>query len=152
METASTTLRQLPETIKQITSFSESLTNDIVNGNINPLEGDYLLHAFEECVARVRKNEEVKKAILSEVEKYSKSTFEYRDATIQVKTVSKYDYSQCSLWNDIKYQENELAERRKKLEAIMQNIDSPIADTDTGEMIYPAACESSKTIAYKFKK
>jgi hypothetical protein len=146
--TALSVVALFPETRKQINDFSEQVINSVYDGKTNPLEVDYAFKCIEETAKTIR--EGIKKDVVSECEKYGDKPFEYKGAkSVQVNNRSTYDFSGCSMWNELKEQENAIAEKRKKLETILKTIQGEMADAESGEILNPAPCSNSKIIVYK---
>ena len=139
-----------PENKQQIKAFSENVINYVVSGETSALKTDYILKCMEESIKVIRegiKNEVVSEA---EIESPSGKSFEYMGAkSIQVISRSTWDYSKCNLYNELKAKENVIKEQVKRVEKIMQVIETDMADTETGEILTPATKMSTKSIVYK---
>ena len=139
-----------PENKQQIKAFSENVINYVISGETSALKTDYMLKCMEESIKVIR--EGIKNEVISEAEIESPSgkSFEYMGAkSIQVISRSTLDYSKCNFYNELKAKENVIKEQVKRVEKIMQVIETDMADTETGEILTPATKMSTKSIVYK---
>jgi hypothetical protein len=142
-------LTVLPSTKKEIESFTGAVIENILSGNDSALKIDQQLKAIEAICEKIRKHEGIKEAVISEAEKYGKGDQEFNGAKFNLVSRASYDYSLCQMWNELKDQEKAIAEKRKKLETIMQSISAPVADAETGELVEPAVKSVSQIITWK---
>lgn len=126
----------------QIDTFISQALNDIYNGSGDVLEMAICLSSMEAIVKGVRAG--VKDLILSESEKYGDKSFEYKGALITRVNRASYDYSNCDAWIDID-------NKKKAIEKTMKAISTPVADAESGEMIYPAIKKETESISIKIK-
>jgi len=155
METAITTVRQLPETKAQIEIFSHQLEKGLTNGQIIPSD----LLRFQKAMEKVF--EKIKPVLiettLDEIEKYGKSAVLNGAEFSIIEAGTKYDYSVCddAKWNDLSKElesiKNKIIERETFLKSIKEKLE--IIDTESGELniINPCVKSSSTTIKVKFK-
>lgn len=95
METASSALSILPNTKDEVISFSRKLENEIIEGNIDPLE----ILRYQKSIEAVFKNikETLDPAARKEAEKYGTKSFQFKGITITLsENGTKYDYSNCN--------------------------------------------------------
>jgi len=155
METAISTLSQLPETKKQIETFAYSLEQGLINGQI--VASDLL--RFQKAMEKVF--EKIKPTLienaLQEISQYEKNTSIKGTEFSIVEAGVKYDYSDC---NDLEYNtltiqiealKSTLKERETFLKAIKQPIQ--MIDETSGECytIYPPKKTSTTTLKVTFK-
>jgi len=155
METAITTVRQLPETKAQIEIFAHQLEKGLTNGQIIPSD----LLRFQKAMEKVF--EKIKPVLiettLDEIEKYGKSAVLNGAEFSIIEAGTKYDYSVCddAKWNDLSKElesiKNKIIERETFLKSIKEKLE--IIDTESGELniINPCVKSSSTTIKVKFK-
>jgi hypothetical protein len=155
METAISTLSQLPETKQQIETFAYSLEQGLNNGQI--IASDLL--RFQKAMEKVF--EKIKPTLienaLNEISQYEKNTVIKGSEFSIVEAGVKYDYSNC---NDIEYNmlntqlealKSTLKDRETFLKSIKQNMQ--MIDETSGEVytIYPPKKTSSTTLKVTFK-
>jgi hypothetical protein len=155
METAISTLSQLPETKQQIETFAHSLEQGLNNGQI--IASDLL--RFQKAMEKVF--EKIKPTLienaLNEISQYEKNSVIKGSEFSIVEAGVKYDYSNC---NDPVYNEHfqtleNAKERLKERETFLKCIKEPMhfINEDTGEAItlYPPKKSSSTTLKVTFK-
>jgi hypothetical protein len=154
METAISTLSQLPETKQQIETFAHSLEQGLNNGQI--IASDLL--RFQKAMEKVF--EKIKPTLienaLNEISQYEKNTVIKGSEFSIVEAGVKYDYSNC---NDPVYNEHfqtleNAKERLKERETFLKCIKEPMHFiTEDGEAItlYPPKKTSSTTLKVTFK-
>jgi hypothetical protein len=136
-------IKQLPETKAELVLFSSKVKESILNGDINPIEIDVRLKFLEELINSIRKDKDVKDLIVSEIHKYEK-TFNYRDkAIITISERSSYDYTNDCVYTELK---EKIKARENLLKALPKN---GMADTETGEMVYPPIVKKTDIVSYK---
>ena len=147
-------ITSMPCTWDKITSFVHVAKEEILSGEHDPLMIEISLKAMEETIKCIRKDEEIRNAVLKEAAKYGKS-FVFHDVKMQVKeTGTKYDYTVTgdSEWAILDAQIKELEEKKKAREKYLQNL--PIegaVSAVTGEFLNRPAKTSTTTIAITLK-
>jgi len=129
---------QLPSTIESIEKFEAHFISEMEDKN--PLQIAVQLKALEELVKRLRANNRVRNYIMSEVDKYPEKIFENNVAKFEkAETNVKYNYSKCNdtVINDLMIEQQEQDKKIKKRQEFLKNldIDNPVADTKTGEIL-----------------
>jgi len=149
MENAISYLNVLPQTKEEIKSFASKVKESYLLGEENPLKLHIQLKSFEILLKTIKDDKEIKEAILNEVEKYGAKNFEDFGAKISITERGTYDYSNCnhSEYNELLKELSELTEKKKKIELMLQSIDRPVGDADTGEIINPAQKKSNTIIS-----
>jgi hypothetical protein len=155
METAISTLSQLPETKQQIETFAYSLEQGLNNGQI--IASDLL--RFQKAMEKVF--EKIKPTLiensLNEISQYEKNSVIKGSEFSIVEAGVKYDYSEC---NDLEYnmlntQLEALKSTLKERETFLKAIKAPMQmiDENSGECftIYPPKKTSSTTLKVTFK-
>jgi hypothetical protein len=155
METAISTLSQLPETKQQIETFAHSLEQGLNNGQI--IASDLL--RFQKAMEKVF--EKIKPTLienaLNEISQYEKNTIIKGSEFSIVEAGVKYDYSNC---NDLEYntlntQLEALKSTLKDRETFLKSIKHPLQmiDENSGEVyiIYPPKKSSTTTLKVTFK-
>jgi hypothetical protein len=155
METAISTLSQLPETKQQIETFAYSLEQGLNNGQI--IASDLL--RFQKAMEKVF--EKIKPTLienaLNEISKFEKNAVIKGSEFSIVEAGVKYDYSEC---NDVEHnkltlQIEDLKSTLKDRETFLKAIKAPLQmiDENSGEVytIYPPKKTSSTTLKVTFK-
>jgi len=128
MDNALSYITQFSLTKTQIDFFARKAQEEIDSGTYNPLAIHLCLKAMEEIVKKIK--EGIASQVMLEAEKYGKN-FEFMGAKFQLSERRSYDFSNDSAWCD-------LDNTKKQREEMLKHLSSPLADKDTGEMIYPA--------------
>jgi hypothetical protein len=146
----SSVITLFPTTKTQQSIFVGKLIDNVLNGEINPLESEIQMKNIEDVVKAYRSNEEIKEAVLKEAEKYGQKTFETSGATVQIKEVGvKYNFEDCGHleYNSICDAINQLTAKKKEIEARMKAHSEKWIETDiqTGETyeVYPVSKSST---------
>jgi hypothetical protein len=155
METAISTLSQLPETKQQIETFAYSLEQGLNNGQI--IASDLL--RFQKAMEKVF--EKIKPTLienaLNEISQYEKNSVIKGSEFSIVEAGVKYDYSNCNdlEYNTINTQLECLKSTLKDRETFLKSIKEPLQmiDEGSGEVytIYPPKKTSSTTLKVTFK-
>lgn len=136
-------IRLLPASKSQQKDFTNQLLRAIQSGVVNPLEMEVYLKAMEDVVKIVRHDSGFKECLMDEVDKYPEKEFRVGNAVVVKSSRTTYDYSDDSVWADIK---SKLTEREKML----KNIGQEMADPDSGEIIKPATRKQSDFLKIRF--
>jgi len=129
---ALSTLSEMPLTKTECKTFANMAIEEILSCERNPLQIEIQLKALEETIKLIRENEQVKKCLQTEAEKYTEKTFKFQNAEISKMSRSNYDLSTC---NDSIY--NKLKSDIKEREAFLKALNSQVANPETGEIINP---------------
>ncbi|MFO7613550.1 MAG: hypothetical protein R6W71_02820, partial [Bacteroidales bacterium] len=128
---------QFGMTKTQIDLFTQRVLEEVDSGMYNPLTIHLCLKAMEELTKRIK--EGIAEQVLLEAEKYGKS-FEYMGSKVQLSERRSYDYSDDGTWS-------ELEKAKKKREELLKYLSAPLADPETGLMIYPAQFKVTPVIS-----
>jgi len=142
MERAISVIKDFGLSKDQIDQFVSQVLNDIHNHDGDVLSTAICLSAMESVIKKIRAG--IKELIILESDKYQEKTFDYQGAVITKASRATYDFTKTDKWN-------ELSEAKKELEKVMKSITRPMADADTGEIIYPAQKNISESISIKIK-
>ena len=155
METAITTVRQLPETKAQIEIFAHQLEQGLTSGQIIPSD----LLRFQKAMEKVF--EKIKPVLiettLDEIEKYGKSAVLKGAEFSIIEAGTKYDYSGCgdAKWNDLSKELESIKGKLKDRETFLKCLKEPMTfvNDETGEIINlnPPKKSSSTTLKVTFK-
>lgn len=141
---------------RPIADIVASAVNNIVEGNIDPIEAYAMITRYERAIAEIKDNPRVREIMLKEIAKYGS-----RGATIgelvitQAEAGVKYDYSGCGC-----SEYEEMVQQRAALDADIKEIEkclkampvSGMADPKSGEMWYPPVKSSKTTIKVTTKR
>jgi len=116
-------------TLAHVPESAERVIEQVKNGEVNPLAVDYFCKCMEEFTKLVRKNVDVKSAVLTEAEKYEGQV--YNGAIPKIKT------RQTAIFKDATLAELKQAvkDRQDLLKAITSN--NRLVDPETGEELQP---------------
>ena len=155
METAISTLSQLPETKQQIETFAHSLEQGLINGQI--IASDLL--RFQKAMEKVF--EKIKPTLienaLNEISNFEKNPIIKGSEFSIVEAGVKYDYSDCNdlEYNSLSIQLEALKSTLKDRETFLKSIKQPMQmiDENSGEVftIYPPKKSSTTTLKVTFK-
>lgn len=154
MERAITVLKNLPETKKEIKTFSEMVVNEILSGIEDPIKFEIRLKAIEEVIKKIKKRKDYQELLIDEIEK-NNGKIELENAEISISNRATYNFVQCEdeKWLNLNAKLSELKEKIKEREDFLKriNYDSNVVDADTGAVIYPPEKTSKSVIVIKFK-
>jgi hypothetical protein len=155
METAISTLSQLPETKQQIETFAYSLEQGLINGQI--IASDLL--RFQKAMEKVF--DKIKPTLienaLNEISNFEKNPIIKGSEFSIVEAGVKYDYSDCNdlEYNSLSIQLEALKSTLKDRETFLKSIKQPMQmiDENSGEVftIYPPKKSSTTTLKVTFK-
>jgi len=128
------TLAQVPETAK-------ALKDQIISGEVNPIQADYFLKCIEELAKNIRKDAQVKEIIFNEAEKWEGET--YNGNVVKIKERRTPQFNDETL--------KELKQKVKEREALLKSItnDSNVIDESTGEQLQPIEYKLTRFIEWK---
>jgi hypothetical protein len=137
METATSTLKLMPNNLGQATSFAASLIQEMENGQVSAL--DILTHV--KCIEKSFEllKDKLMEFAIDEAANYEKS-FEYISVKIEKCEVgTKYDFSKC---NDFKLAKisaevDKYSKEKKEREATLKTLKTSIKEVDeeTGDIV-----------------
>ncbi len=137
MDNSITTITQFNLNRTQIKNKARQILEEIDMGEYNLLNVCLCLRAMEELVKKIK--EGIADQILAEAEKYGKD-FTFHGSQFQVTTRRTFDYSQDAIWADL-----DMA--KKQREEMLKHLQAPVADPETGEMIYPARYKAIQVLS-----
>jgi hypothetical protein len=129
--------------------ITRSYIDDIVEGEVNPLQAVTVVAALEQFVKSVRGHVLVKDAVRAELEKYGSKTVKFNGATFTMKTVgTRYDFSVCDdpVWRELKARSDNAAAALKEREEMLKVLPLEgitVVDDATGEVCH--VCRPGKT-------
>lgn len=145
-ELASSILFSFPENPEQVDTFLMSLKEEILSGIIDPKRLIIQKKIISDTLDALMNDIDVKRYLAEEIEKYGKEGAGYGSFKITKEQRRTYDYSQTGDSLILKFQDE--AERYnqqlKGRQKFLQMLSKPMADPETGELIYPAAVSVSE--------
>lgn len=141
-ELALSTLFLLPETPDQIKSFVESAKEEVLNGLIDPKKLIVQMKIISDTLEAIKDDKDIKKCLSDEIEKYGKEGAGFGDFKITQEQRRTFNYDQTGDAMVVKFQDeaSKASEQLKARQKFLQMLSKPLADPETGELIYPAAC------------
>ena len=139
-------------TLAKIEATANDFVSAVKNGEIAPLKAWTDLAKLQKLIDVCK--EQIQEEALQDAERYEKNASIY-GCSVQVKEVgTKYGYSRSEAWKMAKQEEEEIAGRRKKIEAMLKNAtpDAPYIDTATGEAITGVTKSSKTTVVVTINK
>jgi hypothetical protein len=131
---ATSLITQFNLTKVEIADFAQKVSQEILNGEYHPLEITLCLKAMKEAIDQIEKN--IDQVVKDEAEKWTEKSFIYAGAKFEKKSRKTYDFSIDSKWQS-------LDAEKKARETMLKALTDAVADSDTGEMIYPAKWKES---------
>ncbi len=144
-------LNNLPISKTGVDEIVNTAIESILSGKQNPLEIAIKLKAMEDIIKSIRASQDVKDFTLDTAEKTGSKSFDFNGARITIAEVSKYDYSVDAYWNKLVNDIELKTTHRKNRERLLQDLDSPVADPETGELITPATKTQDKQLRINLK-
>ena len=140
-------LKHLPFTKVEQADYVSQAVDEILSGNIDPLQADIRLKAMAEVITAIREDLRVKNAVIEEAEKYGK-TFSLSGVSITVSKKTEKDYSGIDpVLDDLQTQADKLKEMIKARKITI----SAGVDPSTGETFAPPKTSTTQFLTYKFK-
>lgn len=155
METAISTVRQLPESKQQIELFAQQLEASLLNGEVSGIDLIRFQKAMEKVFEKIKPT--LTETALNELELYEKTPIIKGCEFSKIEAGVKYDYSGCNdaIYNEsikeLEYFKNGLKQRETFLKAIKEPM--TIVNEITGEVvtINPPIKSSTTTVKVVFK-
>jgi len=145
---------------EKLAVIQREFTNDILDGNINPLQAAAILKSMEDFSKTVRGNVLVKDCIREELDKYTEKSVHFNGLIFTKKVVgTRYDYSNCNdpIYNRRKLQYDIAAANLKEREEFLKIVPLEgltVVDDETGEVyqIIRADTKSEDGYAISYSK
>lgn len=154
MESAISTLTNLPTTKSQINDYVEAVKNDILSGYIKPEVAAITLKAFEEIVKGIRGDKEIKDFIQDACDLYAGKSFEFGDTKFTKSERPNYHFKVCESYRWLEASQA-LMKAKSDLKAVedwLKTLKEPTVDTLTGEVVNPPIVERISVISIQLKK
>lgn len=124
---------------------------EILSGEYDPLKIDIQLKSIEEIIKQLRKDTDVKRCILSEIDKHADKSFDFMSAKITKKNSVSYDFSNDTKWASLNSKIETLKQELKEHEDLLKVLKSPVYSEETGEMLTPPYKQITETYSISFK-
>ena len=144
-------INQMPRSKREIEAYVSNLKEMILSGNINGIEAAIFLKSMDEMIKQLKDDSDIKRMIISEVEKYGKSA-EFDGTKITLSERKSYSFDSDSEWEQLEEEIIILKNRQKMREAFLKVITKPVADPETGEIINPMPCQSTTVTTVSLRK
>jgi len=144
-------LNNIPATKSGVEEMVNIAVDDILSGRQNPIDVAIKLKAMEDVIKAIRANQDVKDFTMDTAEKTGSKSFDFNGARITIAETTKYDYTQDKRWSELDNTIKLNTEYKKHRERILQTLDSPVADPETGEIISPAPKTIDKQLRINLK-
>lgn len=142
MDNALSFITQFNLSKSQIDLFARKALDEIDTGLYNPLSIHLCLKAMEDLIKKIK--EGIAEQVMLEAQKYGKN-FEYMGAKVQLMERRIFDYSIDDTWNQIN-------RSLKQREELLKYLTTPLADTETGEIINPVPYKITSVITITLAK
>jgi len=129
-------LRRMPETKAQVESFAAAAVNEIMSGNVNPVEVEVRLKMIEDAIKLIRSNQHVKNLLVEQVEQ---GRGEALGAKLTLSRRTTYDFTNDPVYN---LHKSEMKAREIFLKG-MKGV-----DPETGEIVMCEKVSEFLTIKY----
>jgi hypothetical protein len=128
--------------IKQINAIAKedvinNVIEEVLEGNINPLELEMKLRALEDISKKIRADIRIKNAVYDEAMKHDGQ--QYNGYEVSVTSRKTADYASDDEWILLKA-------KVKAREVFLKSLKEPTIDKDTGEMVQPARYRVSDVV------
>jgi hypothetical protein len=142
-------IKAIPSTRRDIAIVTMKAVQEILSGDINPLETAIKLKAFEEILKSLKENLSIKNYILEEASKYPEKTFDAYGASITKAKRTTYDFTMCGdqVYAELMAQMDQLKKVIKAREEVIKAGVDPV----TGETFLPPKTETSEYLTIKFQ-
>ena len=143
-----------PRSKSEIETWVQGAKEELLSGNYNPLEIAIYQKAFFTALEDLFKSDEIKKMLMIEARKFPEKTISFQGAKITKSSKKTWHYEKCndSEYNNLCVIIEELTERKKEKEKLLQALKSEMANTETGEVINPAYFEESEYLTINLEK
>jgi hypothetical protein len=145
-----------PTTKEQAESFANKLTEEVLQGEVNPLELHVKLTAMQKAIDAVKKN--IASYTLTEAQKYNSKTFDFNSSKIEIQELgAKYNYDNCNdavlvrLNAELEKIKSAVEQRQAFLKVCKPG--QPVIDEETGESyeVFPPAKTSTTGVKVTLK-
>lgn len=150
---AISTITVLPSTKKEQETYITLVKEQILSGDINPLTIARQLKSFEDVIKALRDDKDIKDLFLNEAQKHGVKSFE-DGAKFGLQNRKTFNFTECndSKWNELNETINSAKLALKEREEFLKVLKEPIADVESGEIIYPPSFTSNEILTITLNK
>ena len=133
--------------------FTNAIRDAILSGDVDPLRLEVGLKSLENAISGIRKDEEIRAAVLSQAAKHGK-TFTAHGAEISVTERRTFDFTFCNdaEWDLLNEEEARVKEEKKRREAFLRTIpEAGVVDPETGALIYAPTFTTTEVLTIKIR-
>jgi len=154
MESALSTLTNLPTTRSQIADYVELVKNDILSGYVKPELAAIMLKSFEEIVKSLRSDNEIKDHIQDACDLHCEKSFEYGDTKFTKSERPTYNFKECESgrWLEASQALMKAKSDLKAVEDWLRTLKEPTPDTLTGEIVNPPTVSKTSVVSIQLRK
>lgn len=146
-------------TKSEMKRFSDSMINDVLDGNVDPIQSVIQARYIYDAVGGFLKDKQVNETVVREIEKYGRDCI-LHGVQLQLRNTGvKYSFDGCNdpVYNELKRQLDELSAKIKAREEFLKHVPEDgleVADPDTGEMshVWRPAKSCNESFAITFPK
>ena len=138
----SLTIIEAPLKKQEQNAISEAAIEQILSGDVNPLQIEMRLRALENIIKTIRDNPQVKDAVIDEAAKYSGKTFDLFGCVVTKSQKTTKNYKTCN--------DEVLATLENAVKARKAALDAGV-DPSTGEMLTKPSVTFSEYITVSYK-
>lgn len=149
MERAVSQITNFPTSAVGIRSFAEKIKEEIMSGSEDVLRAKVMLKSMREIVDKLEKDETLKEMFQEEACKYPEKSFEAYGMLITKTVRADYDFSTDVIWNELMLQLEQAKANVKARETFLKALMTPMADPNTGELIYPPMKRQTESLSLK---
>lgn len=154
MESAISTLTNLPTTKSDISNYVALVKNDILSGYIQAEATAIMLKSFEEIIKQIKADKEIKEYIQDACDLHNEKSFEYGDTKFTKTERPNYDFKACESHRWLEASQNLMKAKSdlKGVEDWLKTIKEETIDTITGEMVKPPTVLKTSIVSIQLKK
>lgn len=154
MEYAISQLSALPDTKEEQARFVGLAKMEILNGVFDARELLFRRKMIEDTLSQIFDDQDVKRHLMDEIGKYGKEGAGWGDAKITVESRKSYSYEYCgdTELSTLTTEKERLDKSLKDRQKFLQTLSKPVADPESGELIYPAAYTQTDYFKVSFSK
>ena len=139
METALSYLNVLPSKAEEVRSFAKQILDKVESGELNPLDVQTQIEWISKTLKAI--TDPIWDKVMTESDKHGKD-YEHKGLRIQnYEAGTRYDFTADAKWV-------EMNKALKEREALLKGLKKEMADTETGEILYPPIKKSTTTLKF----
>jgi hypothetical protein len=144
---AMSVLMSAPENKEQIKTFTDSIIEGIIEGDLDVMNLAKQVKILKETIKKIEDSDKYKDALINETEKHPEKEVSYHGAVFTVKESGlRYDFKGCNYSEYI-----DVLEKKKSIENMLKNLSTSMVDPNTGEEIFKAIKRSTTTVTVTLK-